>query len=86
MNKTLPETKKKGRPKTHEHDRDRVRDYRRRKKAAGRRLDVFVSSKASWRLTALAKAWDCSLGTAIERLILEADQKYEEILFPETKY
>lgn len=85
MDKTFPETKKKGRPKKHEQAKDRVNDYRQRKQSEGRRLDIFVNSQASWRVSALAKAWGCSRGAAIERLILEADQTYENILFPVTE-
>lgn len=85
MKKTLPETKKKGRPKKHDQASDRVNDYRKRKQAEGKRLDIFLPSQASWRITALAKSWDCSRGAAIERLIMEAEQKYEPILFPETE-
>jgi len=85
MKETLPEAKKKGRPKKHEQASDRVSDYRKRKQAEGKRLDIFLSSSASWRLTALAKAWGCSRGAAIERLILESDNRYQSILFPETE-
>ncbi|MFZ5573246.1 MAG: hypothetical protein ACOZF0_22820 [Thermodesulfobacteriota bacterium] len=75
-----------GRPKKHETDSARVKAYRNRKNAEGRRLDIFVKAEASWRLTKLAAAWECSKGQVIERLIMEADERYEEILFPETKY
>jgi hypothetical protein len=85
MEESLPETKKKGRPKKYDQANDRVNDYRKRKQAEGKRLDIFLQSQASWRITALAKAWGCSRGTAIERLIMEADQRYGAILFPETK-
>lgn len=85
MKETLPETKKKGRPKKHNKASDRVNDYRKRKQAEGRRLDIFLPSQASWRIISLAKSWGCSRGAAIERLIMEADQKYEPILFPETE-
>lgn len=81
----LPETKKKGRPKKYNQASDRVNDYRKRKQAEGKRLDVFLPSQASWRITALAKEWDCSRGAAIERLIMESDQRYESILFPVTE-
>jgi len=84
MDKTESEPKK-GRPRKYDQASERVNAYRKRKLAEGRRLDIFLHSKASWRITALAKAWDCSHGVAIERLIMEADQKYETILFPVTE-
>ena len=80
----MPETKKRGRPRKYEDPNKRIRAFRQRKKSEGRRLDVYISTSASWRLTRLSEAWDCSLAQVIERLILEADQKYEGILFPET--
>jgi len=82
--KTSSEPKKRGRPKKHQSDVDRVNDYRKRKTSDGRRFDVYISTQASWRLTALSKAWGCSRGSAIERLLMEADNQYEGILFPET--
>jgi hypothetical protein len=33
----------------------------------------------------MAEAWNCSLSAAVERLALEADERYAGILFPETK-
>ena len=74
-----------GRPRIHRDVNARVKAFRDRKQAQGRRLDVYVSSKASWRLTKLSKAWGCSKGDAIERLVLEADERYEPILFPDTE-
>jgi hypothetical protein len=56
-----------------------------RKKQEGRRLDGYVSSSASWRLDDLSKAWNCSMAGVVERLILEADEKYRDILFHETE-
>ena len=85
MKEALPETKKKGRPRKHDQTKDRVNSYRQRKQSEGRRLDIYVSTQASWRITALAKAWDCSRGAAIERLILESDNRYQSILFPVTE-
>jgi hypothetical protein len=35
-------------------------------------------------LKRLADAWDCSLAGAVERLAIEADDRYQGILFPET--
>ncbi len=77
-------TKKgKGRPRIHRDPQDRVKAWR--KKQEGRRLDVYVSPSASWRLHRLAEVWGCSLAGAVERLALEADDKYSDILFPETE-
>ncbi|MEE4609086.1 MAG: hypothetical protein V2L15_09375 [Desulfobacteraceae bacterium] len=42
-----------------------------------------MSPKASRRLKKLAAAWKMSRPAAIERLILEADERYQEILFPD---
>ena len=63
---------------------ERVRALRQRRRREGTRLDVYVSDKASWRLTALAKAWGCSRGDVVDRLLLESDERYEDVLFPET--
>lgn len=84
MDKTESEPKK-GRPRKYDQASERVNAYRKRKLAEGRRLAIFLHSKASWRITALAKVWDCSYGVAIERLIMEAGQKYETILIPVTE-
>ena len=73
-----------GRPRKGEtpaHPAERVQAYRQRHREK-RRLDGYVSSSASWRLTRLAQAWNCSPAAAIERLILEADERYQDILFP----
>lgn len=85
-NKKDPETKKRcrGRPRKYAVDTERVQAFRRRKKSDGRRVDAYIGTGASWRLAALSKAWGCSIGEVIERLLLESDQKYENILFPET--
>lgn len=56
-----------------------------RQKQEGRRLDIYVSNSASWRLKRLAEVWGCFLAGAVERLALEVDEKYSEILFPETE-
>lgn len=84
MKEPLLETKKKGRPKKYDQATDRVNDFRKRKHSDGKRIDTFVNSQGSWRITSLAKAWNCSRGAAIERLILEADLKHQNILLPET--
>lgn len=78
------EKKPRGRPKRHDNAADRTRAYRLRKQEEGRRFDVYLPSSASWRLTGLAAAWNCSKGQAIDRLIMEADERYHDILFPET--
>jgi hypothetical protein len=49
-------------------------------------LDGFVNSSASWRLRKLAETWGCSIAGVVERLAIEADEKYKAILFPETEY
>lgn len=75
--------KRRGRPRKHQDPQDRVTAWR--KKQEGRRLDGYIDSPASWRLTRLAEAWGCSLAGAVERLVLEADERYSDILFPETE-
>jgi hypothetical protein len=74
--------KKRGRPRKHADGAERLRRFR---KEQHRRLDGYIDSQASWRLNALAAAWGCSRGKVLERLLLEADDKYEDVLFPETK-
>ena len=69
-----------GRPRIHRDAKARLAAHRREH----RRVEASLESSASWRLKALAKAWGCSQSAAIERLILEADERYEDILFPET--
>jgi hypothetical protein len=70
-----------GRPRKFETPADRVQAYRQRQE--GRRLDGYINNSASWRLQRLAQTWNCSLSAAVERLILEADEQYQDILFPE---
>lgn len=60
----------------------RVQRYRQRKREYTR-LDVHITPRASWRLKRLAKAWGVSRARAIDRLILEADERYQAILFPD---
>jgi hypothetical protein len=60
----------------------RVQRYRQRKREYTR-LDIFIQPRASWRLKKLAKAWGVSRAKVIDRLILEADGRYREILFPD---
>ena len=83
--KVKSEPKAKGRPRKHQSDADRVKCYRKRKQADGHRIDAYVSTKASLRLTRLADAWECSMGQVIERLLMEADERYKDILFPVTE-
>lgn len=80
---TMTEAKKRGRPRKYKDEAAKVKAWR--KKQEGRRLDGYIDSSASWRLTKLSEAWGCSLARAVERLVLEADERYEEILFPETE-
>lgn len=76
--------KKPGRPRKHKTAAARIKHYRNQKLAEGRRIDVYIGTQASWRLTALSQAWNCSMSKAIERLLMEADGAYEKTLFPET--
>ena len=75
--------KSKGRPRIHLDPQARVKAWR--KKQDGRRLDGFVNSSASWRLRKLAEIWGCSIAGVVERLAIEADERYKTILFPETE-
>jgi hypothetical protein len=83
MDKKVPETKKRGRPRVYDTAVDRVRAYRERQREC-RRIDGYITPSASWRLTRLSEAWNCSKGKVMERLILEADERYKDVLFPET--
>jgi hypothetical protein len=71
--------KRAGRPRQHKDEKARVQAWR--KKQEGRRLDGYVNNSASWRLDKLAEAWGCSLAGVVERLALEADGQYKDILF-----
>jgi hypothetical protein len=77
----MEERQKRGRPRKHKDGAEAVRSYR--KSTERRRFDVYLRIEASWRLTALSKAWGCSRGEALTRLVLEADERYGDILFPE---
>jgi len=79
----MEEKRGRGRPRVYTDNQARVKAYRR--KQEGHRLDGFVLSSASWRLKRLAEAWGCSLAGAVDRLALEADDRYQVILFPETE-
>ncbi len=74
---------KRGRPRKHADQKTKIRVWR--KKQEGIRLDGYVNSSASWRLKKLSKEWSCSLAGVVERLVLEADEKYYNIVFPETE-
>jgi hypothetical protein len=87
MEEKSPETKKRGRgrPRMYHDHAEAMAAYRRRKVRAGQRMDVYVNIEAAWRLDRLVKAWGGTASKAIERLILEADQRYESIIFPGTE-
>ena len=84
---TMTDAKKSGRPRKYTDEKAKIRAWRRKQEGQRleRRLDIYVDNKASWRLKMLSLAWGCSLAGAVERLAKEADEKYEDILFPETK-
>lgn len=83
--KKSPETKKNGRPRVHEDGVARQRAYRAKQREDHTRIDAYIEASASWRLDRLAGAWNVSRGGAIQRLLMEADDRYEEILFPVTE-
>lgn len=76
-------SKTRGRARIHTDEKAKMQAWR--KKQEGRRLDGYIDNSASWRLQRLSEAWNCSMSSAIERLIMEADNKYNSILFPETE-
>ncbi len=61
-----------------------VKAFRKRRSKEGWRHDVYISYSAHHRLVSLTKAWGCTPSKAIERLILEAEQEYKDIMFPES--
>ena len=73
--------KRPGRPRKHSDTQAKVKAWR--AKQTGYRLDGYVDSKAHWRLKVLAKSWECSLSGVIERLAIEADENYSDLLFPD---
>ena len=75
-------SKRRGRPKIHKDPQARVKAWRAGQKKEGSRLDGYINDSASWRLRRLAKVWGCSLAGAVERLVIESDEKYHDILFP----
>ena len=81
----MDEKKRRGRPRIHKDDSARVKAWREEKKHSGRRIDAWIDDSASWRIVKLAKAWKLPVGKAVERLILEADKEYLDILFPDTE-
>jgi hypothetical protein len=70
-----------GRPRKHETDHDRVKAFRKRKDRESCRIDCYVSYGASNRIDSLSKLWNCSKGDTIDRLIMEAAEKYDNTLF-----
>lgn len=70
-----------GRPKKHETDHDRIKAFRKKKDRESCRIDCYVSYGASNRIESLSKFWNCSKGDTIDRLIMEAAEKYDDILF-----
>lgn len=77
--------KKRGRQRIYENGAEKIKAWRKKNKELNR-LDIYISPSASWRITALAKAWSCTPAKAIERLTMEADNKYKDILFPEEDF
>lgn len=73
-----------GRPRKHNDAQSRQRAWRDRTREHRTRLDLYVSYSVSWRIKKLAVAWGCSPAEVIERLTAEADDRYSDILFPET--
>lgn len=83
--KKKPKPKRRGRPRVHEGDAARQRAYRAKQRKDHTRIDAYIEASASWRLDRLASAWGVSRGGVLQRLILEADDRYDGILFPVTE-
>lgn len=76
----MTETKRgPGRPRKYPDQRAKIRAWR--ADQTSHRVDLYLQSSAYWRLKKLAEIWDCSLAGAVERLAIEADEKYEDLLF-----
>lgn len=78
----MSENKKKGRQRIHANGAEKIKAWRKKNKELVRH-DIYITPSATWRIKALAKAWSCTPAKVIERLTMEADSKYENILFPE---
>lgn len=78
-------SKRPGRPRKYEASKDRIKAYRRRKSLETCRVDAYLSITAYNRISDLSKAWGCSKGAVVERLVMEASEAYRDILFPETE-
>jgi hypothetical protein len=65
--------KQAGRPRLHDSGKGRVKAWWR--KQTGRRLDGYIESPESWRLQRLAETWGCFIAGAVERLVMEADDR-----------
>ncbi|WP_459947798.1 hypothetical protein [Desulfocastanea catecholica] len=76
----MTETKRgPGRPRKHADQRAKTRAWRYNQEK--HRVDLYLHSSAYWRLKKLAGIWGCSLAGAVERLAIEADEKYRDLLF-----
>ena len=71
-----------GRPRKYNNDAIKISIWRKRASLDKRRIELSINHSASWRLEALAQEWDVSRSAVIERLIMEADERYQNILFP----
>jgi hypothetical protein len=91
MESEKPEKKRgRGRPRKYEtYDNAAcVRNYRRHMNKETTRHDIYLGISASNKIKTLAEHWNYSVSQAIERLILESEFKYRDILndpadFPE---
>ncbi len=72
-----------GRPRKDEKrtNAELLKAFRKRRDKECWRHDVYISYSAHHRIKRLATEWGCTPAKAIERLIMEADEKYQEILF-----
>ena len=68
-----------GRPRKHADPRSKIRTWR--NDQTSHRVDLYLQSAAHWRLIKLAEIWGCSMAGAVERLAIEADEKYGDLLF-----
>lgn len=77
--------KKRGRPQIHKNAAERSKAWKETKKHEGRRLDLFVSPSVSWRIRKLSKVLGLTMSATVERLLIEACEKYPDQLFEDSE-
>ena len=64
---------------------ERGREYRQRQRQDRSRIDGYISASAARRLKDLATAWGISQSAVVERLLMEADDRYWFVFSSDTK-